>query len=468
MFFQNKSRAKTTSLSLRKEQTSSNSKNNNVTNFVETIFKKKKVDMSLLFKRAYKNAGSSLDKKEKTYTKKVNNDEINSGSENFFEISSANNKQRQRNSNSTNNTGLFSNFSRGMKGSLALLSFALIFVVFSFVTVFAYNNSQSISLATSNQGEVQGVSESIDPATEEPEMGEFGTDAYQDWIVEKTGNIELAQGDLDSDGLTNMEEFLISTDPLNVSTCGGDLSDSQKLVNLIDPVTCSEINVDDKASIKKYEDVIDINKIKKNLYEDIINEEPALETTPVADTSDGSLISIFGAESIEDLNGKEIDTTNIEKQIEVLQQQASYVDLIEKVDQYIQKSRSLEPFDRDYAVPVSGAVYVDVSIRYDVPLKYVLAVAQRESRFGTDRYTKNGNLTRPGQYQNIYSMGLDDSGNNIGFETWEKGVESFGKWYRRFDDAGVSDCRKWRIYNPNGDYCAHINETSSQIEFFLR
>ncbi|NJK70793.1 MAG: hypothetical protein HC932_00775 [Thermales bacterium] len=64
-------------------------------------------------------------------------------------------------------------------------------------------------------------------------------------------------------------------------------------------------------------------------------------------------------------------------------------------------------------------------------------------------------------------MGLDDSGNNIGFETWEKGVESFGRWYRRFDDAGVLDCNKWRIYNPNGDYCAHVEETANGIDYFL-
>jgi hypothetical protein len=226
--------------------------------------------------------------------------------------------------------------------------------------------------------------------------------------------------------------------------------------------------VDDENSIKKYSDVVDLKRIKNSFLQDLTKDEPALQTAPAPDISDGSLISIFGASSLEDLNNREIDTTNIDRQIEVLQKQAEYIGLIEKVDKYIAQSRSFEPYDRDYETPVSGAVYVDVSIRYDTPLKYVLAVAQRESRFGTDRYTANGNLTRPGEYKNIFSMGLDDSGNNIGFETWEKGVESFGKWYRRFDDAGVSDCRKWRIYNPNGDYCAHVEETASQIEFFLR
>jgi hypothetical protein len=64
-------------------------------------------------------------------------------------------------------------------------------------------------------------------------------------------------------------------------------------------------------------------------------------------------------------------------------------------------------------------------------------------------------------------MGLTETSSS-GFNTWEEGVESFGKWYKRFQDRKVPDCSKWRIYNPNGDYCTKVETLADEIEAYLK
>jgi hypothetical protein len=113
---------------------------------------------------------------------------------------------------------------------------------------------------------------------------------------------------------------------------------------------------------------------------------------------------------------------------------------------------------------------LEISEQSKVPLKYFLAIAKLESRFGTDKFDSNGNQTRPFRFKNIFSMGLDDSGGNISFANWTDGVKSFGKWYNRL--IKVSDCAKWKIYNPNIDasgqnYCQKVEKTASEIQAYL-
>ena len=201
------------------------------------------------------------------------------------------------------------------------------------------------------------------------------------------------------------------------------------------------------------------------------------ETLPVTDSSatkqdtvisNSEVLAAFDANNLQELNqaaGEEV--VDVAEEAKLLEKKQTLLQQAQRIDSYIENNRSLEPYDREYPVPVSGTVYLYVAQEYDVPLKYVMAIAQRESRFGTDRFTKTGNLTRPGQYENIVSMGLDDEGNNMSFGGWEESLVSFGKWYRRFDDAGVSDCQKWRIYNPNGDYCQRVEETASIIASYI-
>jgi hypothetical protein len=116
---------------------------------------------------------------------------------------------------------------------------------------------------------------------------------------------------------------------------------------------------------------------------------------------------------------------------------------------------------------VHAGKYLEISLKYDIPLKYMLAIARTESRYGTDRYTNSGNLTRPGQHKNIFSIGLDDSGNNWTFKTWEEGMEAMGKWWKKFDEKGISVAKRLKIFNPNGDYPRKIELLANEIEKFL-
>ena len=320
---------------------------------------------------------------------------------------------------------------------------------FILVSLFAKPN------VSTSRKEVAGVFEKKKSANEP-------TDAYKSWINDKLGSYSGPSEDADADGLTNDEEFMIGSDPNNQHTCNPNKTDAQNLIELINPVTCQAIDVNDPIAMEKFKKLVDFDAIHSKIVTNVVST-----VEPDKKIASSSLSGVFGVNSLESLNKVEFSDGQLKNELETIKVKQGYISKINKINQYMKETRSLEPFDRNLPIPVSGSVYLQVSQDYNVPLKYVLAVAQRESRFGTDVYDKDGNLTRPGKYKNIFSMGLDDSGNNIGFETWEKGVVSFGKWYKNFQDRGVSDCNKWRIYNPNGDYCKSIEETASQIDYYL-
>ena len=141
--------------------------------------------------------------------------------------------------------------------------------------------------------------------------------------------------------------------------------------------------------------------------------------------------------------------------------------LEQKISDYIDKYRSYEGLDNRYDVPVRSVVFLEASLKYQVPLSYTLSIARLESRFGTDCFSE-ANTTRICKHKNIYSLGLDDSGNNKTFKSWEDGVYGFGAWYQKRIDENYTTCQIWRRYNPNGDYCSKVLEIASDVERFFK
>jgi hypothetical protein len=282
-------------------------------------------------------------------------------------------------------------------------------------------------------------------------------EGYAEWSAETIGWFADPESDLDGDELLNREEYFANSDPTSVYSCEAqnNLTDAQSVREFINPGTCNPFD---------FENEDDIDLLYKLTYS--INTSPTEQkTTDKQDSQTNELLETFNVDDLEKITTRTPEQIAADKR--ELDEQTEYLELIAKIDRYINIHRSNEIYDRNYEAPVGGEVYLDVSLRYNVPLKYVLTIARTESRFGTDRYTNSGNLTRPGQYRNIYSIGLTDGGQNIAYPTWEAGVEGFGKWYRKFDDRGVSDCQKWRIYNPNGDYCAKVEGIANQVEAYL-
>lgn len=142
------------------------------------------------------------------------------------------------------------------------------------------------------------------------------------------------------------------------------------------------------------------------------------------------------------------------------------VKTVAKIDKYIQQNRSRDSYDTSASSPVSAAFYYETAIKYHVPIDQMLAVARSESRFGTDCYSGAGNPTRICLYKNIFSIGLTES-SSLGFESWEKGVESFGRLYQSRKNRGFDDCQIWSIYNPNGNYCGKILTLASTINGYI-
>ncbi len=314
-----------------------------------------------------------------------------------------------------------------------------------------------------NDSIVYGLEDNMDPikqvagVSESSNESSFDQPAFDEWIIEQTGLRLEASGDLDSDGLTNREEFILQSDPKNQNTCSKDKTDLENLLQLRDPKTCETIDLEKTSGLEKFAQVVHIPTLAQTLFDE--DEESEIE--PLSD----SLYEVFGVNNLDQIDFS--NNTSLQREIELSKKRDEYGEILRKIDQYISNHRSYEEFDRNYATPVGAAVFLETSIRYDVPLKYVLTIARLESRFGTDRYTRSGNLTRPGAHQNIFSIGLDDSGNNLTYGSWEEGVYAFGKWYRYFDDRGIPDCQKWRIYNPNGDYCAKVEKFAAQVQVFV-
>jgi len=303
-----------------------------------------------------------------------------------------------------------------------------------------------------NVGQVAGIHE------ERVSFGVYDKEAYNFWITDKVGLLVPAQTDLDDDGLTNLEEFWLNTDPTHKNSCNEN-TDLDNLLQLIHPATCQPLDLQNPESDSSLIQIFHFPTLAQKLFLSQIDE--SLESK----SSKESLYDIFQVQDLSQINLS--DRTALEREISLNNKKNEYLFILQKTNDYIIKHRSYEEYDRNYPVPVSPAIFLETSLKYRVPLKYVLAIARLESRFGTDRYTKTGQLTRPGAHKNIFSIGLDDSGNNLTFNSWEEGVYAFGRWYRYFDDKGVSDCQKWRIYNPNGDYCTKVEKLAAEIEQFL-
>lgn len=341
-----------------------------------------------------------------------------------------------------------------------------------------------------------------------------------------------ASNDDDGDGLTNYEEFLLGTDPFKKNSCTPKATDLENLVNLVNPKTCVPIDFKDDAELKKFSEVINIPQIQKELISDVqtkfqtqsaelkllpksfkstgnssstivsssqvssqISSIPALS---VASSVISSVVAVSSASNssssvpVQAVSSQIVSSASIQstssvdslimssssKPTIISSSSSSFssqsvvpssvsVDL-QKVNEYVQKYRSYDANDSAVGVPVDPSYFVKISQDYGVPLKYVLAMGRYESRYGTDQHNPDGSLNRIARHKNMFSIGLDDDGGSITYDTWEDGADAFGKWYKKFDDRGIADCTKWRIYNPNGDYCQKIESLANQIDNYLK
>jgi hypothetical protein len=353
-------------------------------------------------------------------------------------------------------------YQRKSNKKLYIVAFTMLFISATIFT-FTFNSYQQ----RQNRSAVAGVNENSQSSSKSSSSASsikkgipiLDEEGYAKWIKEKNKTFVDYNEDLDADGLTNGEEFLLETDPLKAKTCD-DKTDVENLVNLVDPSNCKPMDLSKDENVKKFSKFINIPIVKEEFLTDIKEKDATIEVDKKK-----SVLQVFEIASFTDLD--KLNPENIKQTTKLSETKLTYLEMVDKIQKYIQIYRSQDAVDRNYAPPVHPAVYLDVALKYDVPLKYMLALARSESRFGTDRFDSAGNLTRPGQFKNIYSIGLDDSGNNLGFATWEEGVEGFGKWYQKFQKRGVSDCSKWRIYNPNGDYCVKIETLAKEIQIFL-
>jgi hypothetical protein len=345
-------------------------------------------------------------------------------------------------------------------------------------------------------------------------MGKFGeknvqadknkstkTVSYDKWIIDNNlGKYSPPGDDLDKDGLSNYEEFLIGSIPTNKNSCNINATDNQNLLDLVDPVSCMPIDFQAFGQLQRFKDVLNttpefIQKYQaKNLqvqsYQpptvQIINSTISVSQSsaaaltdilPIPKAENSGLQNSFKEVSAE-IKAPFVTTQNPIVDSPVLENKKTEAVKTEianskpginsnAVQQYIDQYRSYDKYDNQVASPVSADYFIDMSQRYGVPLKYTLALARSESRFGTDQFNQDGSGNRIGRHLNMYSIGLDDTGGSVDYPSWEAGVDAFGRWYTKFENQGYGDCAKWRIYNPNGDYCQKIENLASEISSYI-
>ena len=89
---------------------------------------------------------------------------------------------------------------------------------------------------------------------------------YTKWIKGINNDTYLdPNGDQDGDKLTNFEEFLVGSHPLTTHTCNINISDSENLINLINPATCKGIDTNNPAEVAKFGQVVNLPALQKTL-----------------------------------------------------------------------------------------------------------------------------------------------------------------------------------------------------------
>ena len=206
-------------------------------------------------------------------------------------------------------------------------------LIFSFVFVVSNVSIYQIQSFTSNfKGET--VLAENDPTFNLKNVNK----GFNDWSLAQTGLILTENGDFDGDGLTNKEEFLLQTKPNNIYSCSKNTSDSENLVNLTDPATCKPINIEDSLEYTKFNQIVNLEDIRKNLLEKNNFKKPNLEISKRED-----IRGVFAVNNYKDLDT--LSTDKLKEKVKSLQndlqKQISDLELIEKIRIYISKNRSL-------------------------------------------------------------------------------------------------------------------------------
>ncbi len=101
-------------------------------------------------------------------------------------------------------------------------------------------------------------------------------EAYSIWIKNLNKNTFIdGNVDSDKDGLTNFEEFLIGSNPLDANSCNKNITDQENLINLINPATCKGIDLENPVDVKIFGDIINVPLIKTQIG----NKKEVVEST---------------------------------------------------------------------------------------------------------------------------------------------------------------------------------------------
>jgi hypothetical protein len=275
-------------------------------------------------------------------------------------------------------------------------SLLLSLTIASFVS---YNNNSDKNAEASS--EVLGV--------EETKINEN----YSIWIKSfNKGNYSEPEKDIDSDKLTNFEEFIIGSNPSSAHSCNPNIEDEQNLINLIDPSTCKGIDLNNIEDTKKFSEIINIpqTQIETNPNQPPIIETRSLKKNITKNESDINFVLLSQTSSLSTQEKGELES---------------------KLSNYMAQSNKKINMD-------SIDKLLRVSSTYRVPVRYLASLIVNESIFSSK------------------------------FSGSVEGLESFGGWYANMNAKGLTDCEKWKSLKPNDDqFCLGIENATNETGYFV-
>jgi hypothetical protein len=186
---------------------------------------------------------------------------------------------------------------------------------------FGFDTQNPWDIFTPHRQEVAQAKEVTSQFRQWAKLADIDTSSYDSRGIDTSNpSSNLATADADGDGLSNYDEYLLLSNPTNIQSCPNAKSDTQALIELINPGTCREVDWTNPSEVKNFISVFSANPAYRT-WIDSFNPELAA-TTKVQITEESLASEAFLTPSTERIN-EFLATNELQKPSE-----NSYADLI--------------------------------------------------------------------------------------------------------------------------------------------
>lgn len=252
---------------------------------------------------------------------------------------------------------------------------------------------------------------------------------YDSWAKASLNSTKNETFDPDNDGLSNYQEFLLKSKPLNKNSCKDQESDFEMVVNLTNPGKCQRVDFGNQDEKVKFLEVFKSSKV--------INAH----------------IKKFDTNQANSLQENQIKPVN------------SLVK-IENIEKYI-----LESFSKKRAVKIEDFEvkpqdYLDIANQYALDVS-VLITHSSATEYGLkDQILKTQTSGIPESTNNLTRLGTLNSP-TYKFTSKKQSLSTFASWYQDLKANNLSECDIISILSNDPNECQITIKQQEYIKLFL-